>query len=329
MCFSDRSIYHRNHARGTDGGARGVWRQVTIGLTVPRLIFHASAPAAGQSVRLPLGQLEHSRQIWSILAGAWGGWHVAEKPKNIGTFFREHLLGIILLSVFTSLIGSFVYSALTSSSQLPSPATEVEARPEGDQSALDLPTKSTSQPNDADSVAAPPPAVPSASSVAEEVVTNRIPAPGPSLPPPPGFISSIRLSGGSIAIYPKCSNCAYSGFLYVITARTIVENASDVDLYMAILADSLTVGSCGRGQHNTSGLIAIDGKETFDPSSFAIVGKGKSVTVSSSLDDECAATLFDLSAADVSLVALVSDGNGVVRVPLTASGVPIRFQRAQ
>lgn len=107
-----------------------------------------------------------------------------------------------------------------------------------------------------------------------------------------------------------------------------VDNHSDTPLGMAVVAESLTVGSCSGDQYDTQGLVPIADGEQAEAQSFSMVRAGSGVRFTASLNEMCLDPVMRLKDADVSLVLLVNDGTRNYRLPLTASGVQMRVSGA-
>jgi len=152
-------------------------------------------------------------------------------------------------------------------------------------------------------------------------------APRMSAPQTPAGFAFVRLVRGSVAIYPKCSNCMYSGFLYVATPNLRVENSGPDPVYAVVLAESLSIGNCSGNQFNTRGLTATLYTNMFDPQSFSLIRPHGTVDLTTNLSEDCLATVMDSSRTDVSLVLLVSDGIQVARLPLTLTDVSVSVRR--
>lgn len=140
------------------------------------------------------------------------------------------------------------------------------------------------------------------------------------------LLQSIKvLDGeGSIVIYPRCTNCAYSGYLYIATPTIYVSNESDSPVDLAVLANSLNIGSCSGNQFNTRGLLALEGDKPMNPGSFTTLLSGGLVAVTTNLNERCLEPLLQSSAANVSLVLLVKYDGEISRLPILARNVTIR-----
>jgi hypothetical protein len=167
--------------------------------------------------------------------------------------------------------------------------------------------------------------------IAASPTTDSGPRPAPRIlaPQNPAGLGFIRLVRGSVAIYPKCSNCMYSGFLYVATPKLRVENSGPDMVYAVVLAQSLSIGNCSGDQFNTRGLTAIQHTSTFDPQTFSLIRPHSTVDLTTNLSEDCLATVMDSSKTDVSLVLLVSDGARVAMLPLTLTEVSVSVRRVE
>jgi hypothetical protein len=143
----------------------------------------------------------------------------------------------------------------------------------------------------------------------------------------PDYLKSVHLSGGSVAVYPRCTNCAYVGFLYVATVSVHLENRSETTISLAVLAESLSIGSCNGNQYGTRGLVALEEGKPMEPESFTTIFPGTRVTVTSNLNEHCLQPLMEEASVDVSLVLLVREGGRILRLPVTAANVPLQVAR--
>lgn len=132
---------------------------------------------------------------------------------------------------------------------------------------------------------------------------------------------TIKVTGREIIVDPT-SCCA--GVEAIVSFS--VENLSGIALGMGILAESVTAGSCSGGSRgDTSGLQAFVDHALPRPEQLPWVTAGARIAVKTRLFG-CTA-LARSTSADITVMFLVALEDKIMRLPVTASGVPVRVLR--
>lgn len=163
-------------------------------------------------------------------------------------------------------------------------------------------------------------------------------APVPGMSPGDGSVTpgegrfrqdTLRFTGRSVIVYPKCNNCAYSGSLYIATVSANLENLSGKNLEMAILYPSLSVGPCANSQFNTTGIRALTDSQLAGTPSLTLVTVGARIGITSSVNEACVDALARSTSTDVSFTFVVLIDGKTIKIPLTAADVPVRVLAPQ
>ncbi|MDF2369357.1 MAG: hypothetical protein P1V21_01060 [Rhizobiaceae bacterium] len=138
---------------------------------------------------------------------------------------------------------------------------------------------------------------------------------------------SVNPNTGSISISPKCSNCAYTGFLYEAAIGIEVQNVTDTDLEVGLVANSVVVGNCGGENYKTRGLVPIENPDLAKDYDWTNFAPNMSVLVQSFINERCLEQFFSREEARVSLTLWVRLNGTIKRLPIQAANVPVAYKK--